>query len=264
MAGPRVRAEAGSRPPAATAVAHLSELFSSFQGEGPLVGVRQLFLRLAGCPVRCPYCDQPEALTRTQEWRVEDTPGARDFRQLPNPVGADALLEHVRRLERPAGLHHSLSVTGGEPLLQHRFLAEFLPEARRVVDRVYLNTSGLVPDGLEAILDHVHHVALDVKLPSTAEAACDLEATRRSLRLARRRDYFLKMVVGPRTTVDELRRVLEALDAPPSVLVLQPLTPFGELRVPPPGLFLDLQRGLSGSGMDVRIIPQTHVYLQEL
>ena len=79
-----------------------------------------------------------EALSRTPDWRVEETPGARDFRRLPNPVGAEALFEHVRRLERPAGLHHSLSVTGGEPLLQHRFLAALLPEAYQRLDKAEL------------------------------------------------------------------------------------------------------------------------------
>jgi len=37
------------------------EIFSSFQGEGTLVGRRQIFIRFAGCPLRCSYCDTPEA-----------------------------------------------------------------------------------------------------------------------------------------------------------------------------------------------------------
>ena len=37
------------------------EIFSGIQGEGIHVGRRQIFLRLAGCNLRCDYCDQPEA-----------------------------------------------------------------------------------------------------------------------------------------------------------------------------------------------------------
>lgn len=37
--------------------AGVSEIFSSIQGEGKYVGCRQLFIRLIGCNMDCPYCD---------------------------------------------------------------------------------------------------------------------------------------------------------------------------------------------------------------
>ena len=35
----------------------IAEVFRSFQGEGLLLGRRQVFVRLAGCSVGCRYCD---------------------------------------------------------------------------------------------------------------------------------------------------------------------------------------------------------------
>ncbi|MCU0288373.1 MAG: 7-carboxy-7-deazaguanine synthase QueE [Acidobacteria bacterium] len=39
----------------------INEIFWSFQGEGLRVGVPSIFLRLAGCRVKCLYCDTKDA-----------------------------------------------------------------------------------------------------------------------------------------------------------------------------------------------------------
>ncbi|MDX9694125.1 MAG: 7-carboxy-7-deazaguanine synthase QueE, partial [Methanothermobacter sp.] len=41
--------------------APIMEVFSSIQGEGLLVGCRQIFIRFAGCNLNCKYCDTPES-----------------------------------------------------------------------------------------------------------------------------------------------------------------------------------------------------------
>ena len=64
----------------------LVEVFSSIQGEGMLVGHRQVFVRTYGCNLRCTYCDSPETLKESGSppvCRVEETPGTWTFRRSP-------------------------------------------------------------------------------------------------------------------------------------------------------------------------------------
>ena len=40
------------------ATARVTEIFSSLQGEGPLMGERHLFIRFEACHMACAYCDE--------------------------------------------------------------------------------------------------------------------------------------------------------------------------------------------------------------
>ena len=51
----------------------VNEIFYSLQGEGKLAGVPSVFIRLAGCPLRCTWCDTKYACDETAG--VEMTPG---------------------------------------------------------------------------------------------------------------------------------------------------------------------------------------------
>ena len=39
----------------------ISEIFHSLQGEGELAGMPSVFVRVAGCNLRCTWCDTPYA-----------------------------------------------------------------------------------------------------------------------------------------------------------------------------------------------------------
>lgn len=49
----------------------LNNIFYSVQGEGIHIGKPTIFVRFAGCPFRCPYCDEPAALTEKGSFERE-------------------------------------------------------------------------------------------------------------------------------------------------------------------------------------------------
>src|SRR5262245_26917381 len=143
---------------------YVSEIFCSFQGEGLFAGRRHVFLRLAGCNLRCAYCDTPDSLERTSSCTVHDLDGAP--RSLANPLAPDRLSALLAPFLSAPGVH-ALAVTGGEPLLQTGFLAETLLATRPRVP-VLLETNGTYPRRLPAVLDLIDIVSMDVKLPSNS------------------------------------------------------------------------------------------------
>ena len=117
--------------------AGLCEVFSSIQGEGPWVGQRQIFVRFAGCDIRCRYCDTVDAFkiqegqTYPQFCGVQNTRQVQtSARQATNPISSRVLTKFCNRLVIPGPSRPVISLTGGEPLLQASFLMEWLPMVR--------------------------------------------------------------------------------------------------------------------------------------
>ena len=244
--------------------ARLVEVFSSIQGEGVLVGHRQVFVRTYGCNLRCTYCDSPETLKESaipSRCRVETVPGSWTFHRVENPVASSALTEIVRGyLAEP---HHSISITGGEPLLHAAFFEKWLPEARSLGLKVFLETNGMLPGHLRRLLPLLDTVSMDFKAPSATGLSAEetLRRHREFLEVAKTVNVYGKLVVTPGTTELELAAVIETIAAvdPAIPLILQPVTPFGyEPKTVPPSTLLRFHALASRRLREVRVIPQTH------
>lgn len=251
-----------------TARANLIEMFSSIQGEGILVGLRQAFIRFYGCNLSCVYCDSRNTVySRPPEFcRVEKKPGWGEFSFINNPVDLDAVNGYLRGLlDSSPKAHHSLSITGGEPLRQASALKEWLPYLRSLLP-IYLETNGVLHFELSEVVDYLDYVAMDVKLPSTSGAGELWEEHRKFLQLASKRNLFVKSVVDNNTLVDEIRHMCEIISSVDRAipLVLQPVTSKdGHIDINTATL-MELQEAASDLLEEVRVIPQTHVFMSLL
>jgi len=245
--------------------APLQEIFSSIQGEALYVGKRQVFVRFAHCHLKCAYCDTPMTST-TGQCHVEDLPGSGQEHFYPNPLSASTLIQIISNLLQTAK-HHSVSFTGGEPLLYHTFLRELLPQVQLLAP-TYLETSGTQPEALKNVLPWLDYVAMDIKLPSATKETPQFENHARFYQVALQNPHtqcFAKIVFNEQTTSDELEAVKAIITRRDTPIILQPETRLSDrtVNINPKRLF-EIEKTLAAAFDDVRIIPQTHKMLNVL
>ena len=240
--------------------ADLIEIFSSIQGEGLLVGCRQIFLRLPDCNLNCRYCDTD--FKRTPSCQVEKNPGTGQMEEWTNPIALDRVLDLITDWEKQLhGAHHSISITGGEPLLHEQLLSAWLPELSEILP-TYLETNGTLPDQLERLIDDLDWVAMDIKLHSQTGERSDWETHRRFLEIARKANCYVKLVVGEETPDLELQLAADLVNSVGKTIpiIIQPVTLKDRIAVST-GRLLQMQSIISELHHDVRVIPQTHRFM---
>jgi 7-carboxy-7-deazaguanine synthase len=201
------------------------EIYRSIQGESTWAGWPCVFVRTAGCDIRCVYCDEPHALVATGGEKLE----------------VDEVLARVAALGT-----RLVELTGGEPLLQ-----KATPElVRRLCDAGY---TVLVETGGHhdiSLLDPRAHAIVDVKTPGSAMGAHNDLANLARLRAGDE----LKFVLCDRADYDwavALVREHRLEDAVP--VNFSPVHP----GVDP----AELARWIQEDGLKVRLNLQLHKYI---
>ena len=121
----------------------INEIFYSIQGESTYAGKPCVFVRLAGCDLRCSWCDTSYAFNEGHKMSIED------------------VLQQVEEYSSPL-----VEVTGGEPLLQE----DVYPLMERLIDSgrtVLLETGGQID--VSRVPGAVIKV-MDVKCPASGES----------------------------------------------------------------------------------------------
>ncbi|MFA5161802.1 MAG: 7-carboxy-7-deazaguanine synthase QueE [Elusimicrobiales bacterium] len=215
--------------------APVAEIFSSIQGEGIFLGARQIFVRFCGCNLKCSYCDEPAS------------------RAAGKMMTAERILREISRLGKKP--HHSVSLTGGEPLLHADFIAALAPRIKTAGLPVYLETNAALPEKFRLVSRHVDIVAADWKFRrSTGE---ELAARHRDFLSQCRGRVFVKAVLTGGESRAELEQCAGTVaDVSAHIpLVIQPATPVSTQAVKTAEKFLKLARRKLAR---VIILPQQH------
>src|SRR5678815_3508642 len=104
---------------------------------------------LSGCQFRCVYCHNPDT------WKITNG----------RPVSVERAVEVIKQYRHGlAVMKGGVTLSGGEPLLQHRFVLNVFAGAKKAGVHTALDTNGLLGDRLtDSELELVDLVLLDIK-----------------------------------------------------------------------------------------------------
>jgi organic radical activating enzyme len=123
--------------------APISEIFRSFQGEGKYLGKEMVFVRFAGCNLRCAYCDTPRALDAQSGIVYTEN-------------------QLAWEIKRNLGRARIVAFTGGEPTLY----ASMILRLRALLPskiHFFLETNGSLPEKLKICASVISIFSIDLK-----------------------------------------------------------------------------------------------------
>lgn len=124
----------------------LSEIFTSVEGEGIYFGMKTMFVRVAGCFMKCYWCDTPYALSMKdgKEYEVSDAIKMIDDNLLPNT--------------------YKVNFTGGEPLMQHKAVYEMAKHVKSKGLRTYIESACYDVERFKELLPFMDICKVEFKL----------------------------------------------------------------------------------------------------
>ncbi len=227
--------------------APIIEIFSSFQGEGLLIGERQIFVRFAGCNLNCTYCDTNDSKSTKSG-------------KLMTPEEVCSEIENLLTSDCK-----TVSFTGGEPSLYPEFISEV---SSKLDLNIMLETNGTLPDNIDSI-KKLDIVSLDIKLPEHFEGDFDWEIFSNELKtlnllISKSIIVYCKVVILPSTKIKSFKEVVEKLSKNISnksnlKIIIQPSSPLREWKDINFKLFEFSE--VVGQYFEVSTIPQIHKIL---
>ncbi len=197
-------------------------IFKSIQGEGLTIGAPTAFIRTSGCPLRCTYCDTPQAFDKGEQ------------------MSLDAIVKKVGQLK----CRH-VCLTGGEPMVQKdapKLIEMLLDEGYHLV----LETNGAMPlDELPCVENLT--ISMDIKCPSSGESGKMLFE---NIEVLGPTDQ-LKFVIQDDGDYEYAKEILKK-HVPKCEVIF---TPVGGKDLK------ELAEKVLREGLDVRVLPQLHKFI---
>lgn len=173
----------------------VSEMFESFQGEGPRTGFASFFVRLRHCDGTCTWCDAKYTWLRGGEGKNLRTA---------------EVLTAIRQSRAP-----NVVITGGEPLLQYAALTDLVRAVLTLKKSVEIETNGAnAPLGIFGV-----HYNVSPKLSS---ARSGLAYDPKTIEAFLREDAHWKFVIASEEDLREAAAFAERFDLPRERVVFMP------------------------------------------
>ena len=227
----------------------LFEIFTSVEGEGILYGTKTLFVRLAGCPFTCFYCDTLESLPMDSgtEYSIEN---------------ANDLID--KKLEKNT---YKVNFTGGEPLVQAEAVLEIAKHIKSRNIPTYLESSCYDSKKFSIVLPFIDYIKIefktrDAKFVDTKHYSKLIENALECLEAAvhSKKITYIKIVVSSKTELESLNELLDKIfniisKEDIAGFIIQPTYGIAEPSLEQLLKFYDL---VYPYYTEVRVVPQLH------
>lgn len=227
----------------------LSEIFTSIEGEGILFGTKTMFVRLAGCPLNCHWCDTPYAL--------------------PLESGSDYSIDEVKQLILE-GLYHNtykVNFTGGEPLVQHEAVIELARFVRRKGIKTYLESACYDSVRFAKVLPQIDIVKVEFKLRDSKvidemhyESLLRNEKECLSIAIGSGKTTYVKVIVTNSSSLKEFKELVREVFriAKPAEIAGFIIQPSYKVDEPTLNVLFGFYDAVYPLYDQVRVVPQLH------
>jgi organic radical activating enzyme len=228
------------------------EIFTSIEGEGLLYGTKTLFVRLAGCPFTCFYCDTKESL--------------------PLDSGIEYSIEEACKLidSNLKNNTYKVNFTGGDPLIQHEAVAKLSRYVQGKKIPTYLESSCFDSKRFDEVLPFFDIIKIEFKTldsffvdPNHYEKFVNNAIQCLESSIKSQKTTYIKIVVSSKTNLEDfdnlVTRIFKIISGKKiNGFFIQPT--FG-ISEPSLDLLLNLYDIVYPHYKDVKIIPQLHKFI---